>query len=129
MVCYQNRIQWDYQTGEPLWAADQFPNFRFMDPARTEMRPRPTLEPPPVVPVPHAPPPVPDPAPDPSNPHVPGGVTFVWNDLVYFAAEGDFNALERIFRPMLVDPGHRERYRKGDQSWQWVVDRTLDRAR
>lgn len=102
LVCYQNRVQWDYHTGRPIWWSGSQ-----VDLAQTEMRPRPTPEPS---------------QPAPSQPSEPAeqGLTFRYKGITYTVDAGDFALMEEIFKVRL-DASDEDAYHGGRLSWEGVL--------
>lgn len=104
LVEYQNAIQWDYNTGIPIWATG-----KVYDLSLTQMRPRPTPEPPPDD--------EPSPQPDPVEEQ---GLRFNYLGQPYVVDAGDFAAMEHIFKVSL-DASDEDAYHSGRLSWEGVL--------
>lgn len=106
-VCYQNRIQYDYTTGFPLWAANLFPGYQSVDPSLTEPRERPVSADPVVPPI--------------TQPE-PAGYWFQWKGEDHFTEFGDFAGLDRVFG-WTIDQSDKQAYGDGKIDWSQVVIR------
>ena len=108
LVIYQNREQWNYGTGRPIWSSGSQ-----MDPAQTVLKPRPT--PPPAPPS------------EPHEPSQPEGVRVVYKGFDEVVRPGDFARLEQIFG-IKAGQSDIDAYHAGRSTWEAEVQRFFNRV-